>query len=307
MGIGLSVVATGLLLVAVLETVSPGTVPAFGPFDLFFVTGYLLAIAGIASLPQLATDWSQRLRALLDGLIGAIAVGVISWVLLLEGVFRQVQQLNFWERYLGMAYPLLDVLSLTVIMTVIVRRSAYRFDVRLAFLIVGFGLQAIADISFLRSGLGKTFEAAQPVWPVNIGALTAFFLGALMVRLEPRRVEFAERNGRLLSVLAPYSAAVFMVGFMLWNVVHQDRDGEFWILLAGPVVVAILVIARQSIAIRENRVILERQRAALVSSAIVVAFFSFGRAVAAWSATDLPGAARIAGRINSAISAAARR
>lgn len=266
MGLGLGMVALGLLVVTIVEMVRPGTVPAFSPFDLFFLGGYALSIAGIASLPQLASDWSQRARSILDGLIGAISFSVLAWVLVLHEVFARVSRLSDWERYIGFAYPTLDVLALVVLMTVVVRRSEYRFDVRLTLIGAGFIFQAAADMAFLLRGLGSSLNAAQPVWPLNLTALALFFAAALLVHLRPRRTEYVERKARVASLLAPYLFAVFMAGFTIWDVVNRQQGSEFWTLLGGSVAVAALVMVRQGIAIRENRISLEQQRASLVSS-----------------------------------------
>ncbi len=265
-GTGLGVVTVGLLTIAVIEMVSPGTVPAFSPFDLFFLVGYALSIAGIASLPQVATDWSQRARTIIDGIIGAVSFSIVAWVLVLHDVFDRVGQLTDWERYIGFAYPTLDVLALIVVMTVVARRSAYRFDIRLTLIGVGFVVQAAADMAFLLRGLGSSLSEAQPVWAINMTALAAFFVAALMLRVQPKRIEFAERKSRIASVIAPYASAVFMTGFMLWDAANREQGPEFWTLLGGSVAVAVLVVARQGLAIRENRITLERQRSSLVSS-----------------------------------------
>ncbi|NIA24294.1 MAG: hypothetical protein GWP04_01860 [Gammaproteobacteria bacterium] len=263
-GVGLLLIATGVLLVAIVSSLAE--MAAFGPPDILFLGGYAFGIVGFALLPQVASDWSERLRVMLDGLIGAISMGVIAWLLVLGDLLGRLQSFTAWERWAGSAYPVLDAVAMIVFILVFVRRTAYRFDIRLVFVGAAFIAQIVADLAYLESGIGRTFAEARPVYAVNIAALILFFAAALMVRLRPQRQEYAARRSSLFALVAPYSLAAAMTAMLVVRILQGRLDVNFWALLWGTVAVSALVIVRQGVAIRENRTLVERQRAALVSS-----------------------------------------
>ncbi|GBE21448.1 MAG TPA: HAMP domain-containing histidine kinase [Actinobacteria bacterium] len=263
-GIGLLLIATGVFSVALISSLTE--MAAFGPPDILFLGGYAFGIVGFALLPQVASDWSVRLRVILDGLIGAISLGVIAWLLVLGDLLGRLQSFTAWERWAGSAYPVLDAVAMIVIILVFVRRSAYRFDIRLLLVGAAFIAQVVADLAYLESGVGRTFAEARPIYALNIAVLILFFAAALMVRSRPQRREYADRRASLLVLVAPYSLAAAMTTLLIVRIVQARLDTGFWALLWGTIAVGMLVFIRQGVAIRENRKLVERQRAALVSS-----------------------------------------
>jgi signal transduction histidine kinase len=263
-GVGLVVIGAGIATVAAVTAVA--SLPAFGPPDLLFLSGYALWVAGFALLPQVAGDWSQRLRVAFDGLIGAVSVGIVVWLLVLGDLFTKMRTLGAWDRWAGFAYPVLDTAALVTLIVVVLRRSAYRFDLRLFLVGLAFIAQAVADVVYLTSGIGHTFEEARPVYPLTIAALILLFLTALMVSAQPERREYPDRRASLLALATPYGVAALMTGMLIVRVARRSLDTGFWALLWGTIAVGGLVLIRQGIAIRENRILVERQRAALVSS-----------------------------------------
>ncbi len=110
-GSGLLVAAVGVTVVALIQIVG-GPVPAFGPTDLFFIITYALILAGFGSLPHLTTSWAARTRVYLDSLIGALSLGAIMWVVVLDDLITEFAQASAWDRWAGSAYPVLDVRGL---------------------------------------------------------------------------------------------------------------------------------------------------------------------------------------------------
>jgi len=263
-GIGLLVISAGVVAFAIGSSISE--LSAFGPPDLFLLAGYACGIVGFALLPQMATDWSQRVRAILDALIGAVSIGVISWLLVLGDLLGRMQEYSAWDRWAGSAYPILDVFAMAAIVVVFLRRSSYRFDVRLWLAAFAFVAQSIADVAYLSSGVGRSFEQARPLFAMNIVALILFFVTGLIVGAQPQRREYADRRAPITTLLAPYALALAMTGMLIVKTFEHEVDSNFWALLYGTLIVSGLTIARQAVSIRENRVVVERERAALVSS-----------------------------------------
>lgn len=263
-GVGLLLIASGVVAFAIVSSLAE--LSAFGPPDLLLLAGYASGIIGFGLLPQMATDWSQRLRAVLDALIGAVSISVIAWLLVLGDLLGGLKAYSAWDRWAGSSYPILDVIAMVAIILVFLRRTAYRFDVRLVIVACAFVAQAVADVSYLSSGVGRSFEQARPLFALNIAALILFFLAGLIVTSRPERREYADRSASLAALSAPYSLAVVMGMLLIAKTLRHQVDEHFWALLWGTLIVGGLVVLRQIVAIREYRVMVERQRSALVSS-----------------------------------------
>jgi signal transduction histidine kinase len=264
-GLGMVVAAVGVLTVGIINEMT-GNAAAFGPTDLIFITTYIAVIAGLAMLPHVRGTAVQRLRVWLDGLIGAVSLGTILWVTLLAAPLGALADAPTWERIAGTAYPIIDVACVIVIMIVAVRRGSLRFDPRLLFAGVGFALQALADLDFLRSGIGRTFNEASPDFTLYLGASLCYVITGLLVRRRPEPREYADRRAALLPMIAPYGAAAVLVILLFTRVVGTEVDTLTVELLIATLIVGALVVGRQAVAIRENRILVEKERAALVSS-----------------------------------------
>ncbi|MCH7846383.1 MAG: hypothetical protein IH850_11230 [Acidobacteria bacterium] len=265
MGVGFSVAAMGVVVLALQVTIT-GDAPTFGPIDLFFLASYALIITGFALLPHTAGHPLQRARIGLDGLIGAISIAVLAWVLILSRIVAGLAEAPMWERLIGSLYPMADVAILVVIMIVIMRRSSHRFDPRLVLFAAAGVLQISADVSFLVSGVGSSFAEAEPLWILYLAAVTIYLATALIIDIEPQPREYADRTTPLWSLMAPYTAAIAMLLVLVSRMSDSEIDTGDRLLLTGTFLVAILVIGRQALAIRENRVLIEQQRTELVSS-----------------------------------------
>lgn len=264
-GAGFLTAATGIATVAAIEIIG-GSVPAFGPTDLFFIASYALILTGFASLPHLTTDWAARLRVYADSLIGALSVGAILWVVVLDDLLTEFAQASAWDRWAGSAYPILDVAALMVVVLVTVRRSSYRFDPRLVLFALGIIAQSAADLTFLRNAVGKSFGEAQPIFSLFLVATSLYLTAALIVDRKPKERTYADRHGQLLTMIAPYGAALTLVAILIYQTESSDVTLTAQVVFFVSLVVVALVIARQTVAIRENRRLVEKQRADLVSS-----------------------------------------
>ena len=264
-GVGLMIAAMGIVVLALQVTIT-GDAPTFGPIDLFFLAGYALAIVGFGLLPHTAGHPLQRVRIVLDGLIGAISIAALFWVLVLSGIVTGLAQAPIWQRVIGSMYPLLDLGVVVVVMIAIVRRSSHRFDPRLVLFAVAMLLQTVGDVSFLVSGVGNSFAEAEPLYGVFLLAASAFLATALIVDVEPEPRHYADRTTPLWTLMAPYTAALAMLFVLVSRMSDSKIDTGDRLLLTATFLVAILVIGRQALAIRENRVLIEQQRTELVSS-----------------------------------------
>lgn len=265
-GIGMVIVAAGIAVLVVVWTTTESTA-AFGPADLFYFAGYMIGMTGLVLLPHTTASKLQRLRLLLDGLIGAVAIAALTWTFLFQRVADALAGAPAWERIVGSSYPLFDTVMLVVLMIVTVRRSSLRFDSRLTIFALGFLSQAIADVGFLLSGAGKSFSEATPLFPLHLLAVMLFIVTGVLVDRPVATHEYADRSTTpLWAMLVPYGTALAMVIVLLLRIRWAALSRSDMILFVATLLTGALVIVRQSVAIRENRHFVEAQRTDLVSS-----------------------------------------
>lgn len=265
-GTGLLIGAVGVVVMAVI-TLLGVEVAAFGPLDLFFLTAYCFTLSGFWVLPHLEGPPFHRFRIALDGLVGSISIGVVAWVWIIDDVSDIVAGAgSVWEVVIASAYPVFDVGVLVAVMLVTLRRSNYRFDPRMVLFGLGASAQAIADLTFFKSGIGNDFVDAAPPFAVYMLAAGAFLAAGSILGRVPAPREYAERKTPWWAVLAPYGAALLLLVMLVLEMRHLTLDRHVQELFVGALLVMILVFVRQGVAIRENRELVERQRSALVSS-----------------------------------------
>ena len=72
-----------------------------------------------------------------------------------------------WSGRWALSIRLADMTFLVVLLIVFLRRSTYRFDRRMLVISAAFLVQAVADITYVVSGAGRTFAEAQPLFPCS--------------------------------------------------------------------------------------------------------------------------------------------
>ncbi|HZJ48522.1 MAG TPA: ATP-binding protein, partial [Acidimicrobiia bacterium] len=126
--------------------------------------------------------------------------------------------------------------------------------------------QAAADVQFFVTGVGNSLTEAQPPQLLYMFAIGCYLATSAIVERVPPTREYANRRPRLWALVAPYGAAAAMVVVLATRLSDAQLERADQILIVATFIVGVLVIGRQGIAIRENRMIVERQRSDLVSS-----------------------------------------
>lgn len=264
-GRGLIIAAAGIVAVALWGAIA-GDIPTFGVTDVFFVTGYGVIIFGIAILPHTAGTGLQRARVGLDATIGAISVGALAWVFIIDPIVIGLEGAPLEARVFGVLYPLVDVGALIAIVIVTIRRSSLQFDFRMLILGAALAFQMIGDVSLLVSGNRTSLEDAEPLFVAYLVACALFLFTALNVDRMPAPRAHADRVAPAWAMVVPYVAATVMVLGLMHRLWDGSVDMDDRILLVSTVLVVVLVIVRQALSIRANRVLVEQQRSDLVSS-----------------------------------------
>lgn len=261
-GVTLLLGAFGIVTFAVADEVSP--LPAFGPLDGIFIAMYLAALTGLAWMPSMAQGWRTRVRIVIDGVAGAVSIAVVAWHLVGEEIVAGLTSLSTPQQLIGLSYPILDLALLIGVMVLGLRRARHRFDVRLTVLSVAFAIQAAADLSYVTSATTGLFVDTEPNLLLYLASTASFVVAAGLVTKVPAAAESASTRTPLRSYAMPYALGLVMMGILLHQQLTTGRAETY--LLLGTTGVLLLVVARQTLAIQENRTLVERERRSLIAS-----------------------------------------
>ncbi len=257
--IGAGVLCWGIGEVVWTMQTQAGEIPYPGPADFFYVAGYPLIFAGVIALPYLRPGRFERIRLLIDASAGALSLAVVMWVAYLHDVVGL--GMSPLESLLNVAYPFGDVLLMTALMVLAMRRSEQKLDLRIVLLAASVALTAVADVIFsLQSAAGTYTEWGwlDGFWLISYGLVA---LAAWVVTRKPQSRETSYRSLTTWQLIAPYTAvaALFLVRLV-------TSDGNDLLLNVATTIVAVLIVLRQNLAIREKGELLARQRDDLVAS-----------------------------------------
>jgi hypothetical protein len=102
------------------ETVLGRDVPFPSMADVGYLAAVPLAAAALLSLPFAAPSLAGRVRQVLDGLMIAASLLLVSWVLVLSPLFRSDGE-GFLSQAISLAYPIGDVVVGTIVLVMLAR------------------------------------------------------------------------------------------------------------------------------------------------------------------------------------------
>jgi signal transduction histidine kinase len=260
-GAGVFAWGVGEIIWVLYEYVLNTEVPYPGWADFFYVAGYPLVFVGVMLLPHVKPHRLERIRLSMDALAGAIAVAAIMWVAYVGDQVYFDPEAGFVEHLVNVMYPLGDVFLLTAVVVLAVRRSSYRFDVRLFALAASLIFAAVADYIYILQVEADTYVSGgwlDAIWLIDSAAV---IVAGLYLIKTVKPTEQVVRRSRIWQLGVPYAAIALLFGLTLW-----DSGSDLSVLRVASVVVALLIIGRQAVAIRENRELVERQRNDLIAS-----------------------------------------
>jgi signal transduction histidine kinase len=264
-GLGLALMFLGVFAVGGLSGVGVD-LPSFGVLDVFFLGGYTAIIVGIYQLIRLDSDGQEWVLTIVDALVGAIALAALVWNFVLHDLIDSVVDTTWRQTVIASVYPFFDMGVIIAILILVLRRSAYRLDMRLMFLAAGGMAQVIADFGFLRRGLGQDFGVAEPLWALNILASLFLVLSAAIVGRMPEKREFPEAPTPVWALMWPYLLAAVLLGVHSTNYRQLDSGTDQILLLDAVIAIALLILLRQVYVIYRDRNRVEQKRAELVAS-----------------------------------------
>ena len=228
------------------------------PFPSLADVGYLgmppLAAAALLTLPLAASTLAGRIRTILDGLMVAASLLLVSWVIVLAPVVKAGGET--FNQAISLAYPVGDTVVITIVLYTWLRARHSANGIPVSLPLVGTGLVAfaVADSGFVYLTTAGTYSSGSLI---DIGWFLGFalMLGASIVAHRPNvdvdaDADADEGLGRQLGTFLPYAA---VTAALLTSVIDIMRDGrtDAFVSWDRSVLIGFLV-ARQVLTLREN-------------------------------------------------------
>ncbi|MCV7415263.1 putative bifunctional diguanylate cyclase/phosphodiesterase [Mycolicibacterium litorale] len=211
--------------------------------DLGFLLFPVFSCLALVQWPIVSAGQS-RLRLVLDGLIFALSLFLLAWVLALRGVYESFRDDKLVVS-LALAYPLLDLMVLAVAGLVLVRAGPRRRR-PLMLLTAALSLITLSDITFAWITAEGTYAAALPIDVGWVAATVLFGAAALISRGAPTAPDDTPQLPTSISLWLPYLP--LLVGGSGAAIVVLDG-----VLRATVIVVIVAICLRQFLASWENR------------------------------------------------------
>jgi diguanylate cyclase (GGDEF)-like protein/PAS domain S-box-containing protein len=241
------------------ETVLGREVPFPSLADVGYLAAVPLAAAALLSLPFAAQSLAGRVRQVLDGLMIAASLLLVSWVLVLHTLFQAGAD-NMLSQAISLAYPIGDVVVGTIVVFMLARARHSHGAIEIPLPLLGGGLVAwaVADSGFVYLTASGSYSS---------GALidAGWFLGYILILIAARkptanladdgthagvdRVEKPAGSDRV-GLLLPYVA---VAGALVVTTIDQLQHGSLGPFVGGiRSFIMLALIGRQVLTLLEN-------------------------------------------------------
>ena len=223
------------------------------PFPSYADVGYLLTVPllviGLVLLSR-SRGAAGIARTVLDGLVVATALLLVSWEVVLDATLKAGGD-SLLAQVISLAYPIGDVVCASVAVVIIARTRAQRGLPMLTLILLAAGTVslAIADSGFAFLGMQKLYFSGHPI---DIGWFGGFLLLALAAWTSgtaPEEAAEAE-HAAPVGVFAPYIPVLAAIGAAAYREATMAKLGPF--MAWGLLVLIVLVVTHQILASFEN-------------------------------------------------------
>ena len=249
-GVGAACWAVGQLIWCWFELVGHRDTPFPSPADAGFLLFPVFAAAGLWAFPSVEGK-AARWRWAADGVIVSTALVAVSWATSL-GVTARAGGDTF-PLAVSLAYPIGDIVILTMAVTGLCRRTAHRSQ--LVLLSVAMAAMAIADSSFTyltASGGYVTGGWSDLGWVSAFGMLTV--AGAHSARRAPAAELESDAGRPAAATMLPYLP--LLVAAVVIGIRRAQGNAFDAVELVAVSIALSVVLGRQYMTIRENRQLL---------------------------------------------------
>ncbi|HEU5271798.1 MAG TPA: EAL domain-containing protein, partial [Jatrophihabitans sp.] len=225
------------------------------PFPSLADVGYLgmpvFTAAGLLAIPIAAQSAAHRARSVLDGLMIAASLLLISWIAVLSPLITAGADSQM-AMVISLAYPATDVVTVTMVLYIFLRgRQLHSAPMPLVMIGSGLVTFAISDSGFAYLTMTGMYSSGAVI---DVGWFVGFLLigvAALKPAKVPDPAVEAELATRPLGVLLPYVAVIAAVITSSLELLHTTNRGTFipWNRNA----LIMLIVGRQLLTLLENR------------------------------------------------------
>jgi diguanylate cyclase (GGDEF)-like protein len=226
--------------------------------DVFYLLVPPLIAWGVLCFPRDPFRPTEIARISLNVFIVIAGIGTFFWRFVLAPIIEQGANGNLLAFCVSLAYPISDLIVLTLMLYVVMRSQRPEFRPALTWLLVGVGFLTASDVIFSIVSVNGTEEFAQPadgLW----SWFAACFAVAALTHLErtqrshatPRASVATGLGGTsVTALLAPFIAiiATFVLHAVDPNTDSLGHTGTY----IGTITVIVLVMLRQGFAFADN-------------------------------------------------------
>jgi two-component system sensor histidine kinase/response regulator len=216
--------------------------------DAGFLLEIPLAVLGVLALTSAPSRMATRGEALLAGAIVALSLLFIAWALGLRAVYEQSQQ-PVPATLIGLAYPIGDIVTVTVLITALRRVSRPQLG-RMLLLIGGLAANTVADSAFTYLSANGSYQEVGSI--LDIG----WVIGFLMIALAPLwPVPAAEPHAEdgpidLWQMALPWMAVLAAALVAIRIAATNQTMDQFLTVLAGSI--GVLLVCNQILTHRDS-------------------------------------------------------
>jgi signal transduction histidine kinase len=239
--------ASGNALWEYYEFIAHRSVPFPSLADAGYLSGNLCAVVAIFLFSS-AGGRASRGRVFLDAVLIATSTFLVAWVLLLDHMYDGPGQLL--EKWVGLAYPLIDVIIVSLIVFNWSRAST---RIRGSLSIIGLGLLGwvFSDTSFAFLTLRNAYRSGHPVDAGWIGGNALIALAALLAwRAQRTSAEHDSASPGRLRPNLPYVVAGAALVIAPISALFRSLDTA---VLLGLIALLMLVLVRQFLGLLETK------------------------------------------------------
>jgi diguanylate cyclase (GGDEF)-like protein/PAS domain S-box-containing protein len=261
-----TVFAAGDTTYNVLTTLLGQANPFPSPADVFYLAMYPIAAAGLVWLIRYRTGGRDR-GSLLDALSLTTAVGLLSWIFLIDPYVRNTN-LTLLEQATSIAYPLGDVLILATLARLVITTTRNP-----AVVLLGIGTAGLlaSDVLYglVQLGgswqIGSSYDLGWVIFYISWGAAALHpSMAGLTVSTSRPPTEMSFRRIALLMAVSLVAPAVLLVDAVTDGVAHGPM------IAMSSAVLFLLVLSRLSGVVHRHKEAVERERTLRSAGAVLV-------------------------------------
>jgi hypothetical protein len=250
LGLALAAWTLAEVIWAMYDIVLAEAVPVTSWADVGYLGAIPLAAAALLCHPAMHSSGRRKARATLDGIASGTAVLLLSWTLVLGGLWRHTD-LSTLGGIVALAYPFGDVLIIFLIVLSISHMTAEGRR-PLIWVLVGLFAMAASDSTYAYLVEVNRYTTGNLVDVGWVVAYLAIAIGATSDTGHVVRVEATEpAEPSLVSLATPYVPVILALSVVTFELErHRTVDQFSWLTTFG---LALLVLARQALALFDRR------------------------------------------------------